>query len=114
MAIPFTDNIKVIDAVGITTTSAGFDVSKRQQITVQFVSAAGTSVFSIDVSNDGSNWVTGIAFLDALQTTTGTYVTSKSVASTTAAAIVPAGFRFIRVVATWASGTATAIIQNGG
>lgn len=114
MSLPFTDNITVLNAVGATTTSDKYDISKRQQVTCQFISAGGTSVFTIDVSNDGTNWVTGVAFLDAAATAVGTYVTSKSVASTTAGAIITPGFRYIRVVATWTSGTATAVIEAAG
>ena len=114
MSLPYTDNIKVLDAVGATTTSSAYDISKRQQVTLQFITAGGTSVFSVDVSNDGTNWITSVAFLDAKQTAVGTFVTSKSVASGTEGAVITPGFRFIRVVATWTSGTATAILQNGG
>jgi hypothetical protein len=114
MSLPYTDNVTMVDAVGQTTTSAGYDISKRQQVTIQFITVGGTSAFSVDVSNDGTNWITSVAFLDAKQTAVGTYVTSKSVASTTEGAIITPGFRFIRVVATWTSGTATAILQNGG
>jgi hypothetical protein len=114
MSLPYTDNIKVLDAVGATTTSSAYDISKRQLVTVQFVTAGGTSAFSIDVSNDGTNWITGIGFYDAATAGVPTAVLTKSVASTTAAAIVPPGFRFIRVVATWTSGTASAILQAGG
>ena len=114
MSLPFTDNVIVINAVGATTTSEAYDISKRQQVTVQFISAGGTSVFTIDASNDGTNWITGISFLDAKATTVGTYVVSKSVASTTEGARVTPGFRFIRVVATWTSGTATAVLECAG
>jgi hypothetical protein len=114
MSLPFTDNITVIDAVAATTTSAAYDVSKREQITLHFITAGGTSVFSVDASNDGTNWVTGIAFKDATQTTGSTLAVSKSVASSTAGAIVPAGFRYIRVVATYTSGTATAVLESAG
>jgi hypothetical protein len=114
MSLPYTDSIKVIDAVGATTTSDAYDISKRQQVTAQFIVAAGTSVFTIDVSNDGTNWVTGVAFLDAKATAVGTYVTSKSVASTTEGAVITPGFRFIRIVCTWTSGTCSAYLQTGG
>ena len=114
MTIVYTDNITMLSAVGSTTTSSAYDISKRQLVTIQFVSSGGTSVFSVDVSNDGTNWITGVAFLDSLQTSVGTYVVSKLVASTTTGAVIIPGFRFIRVVATWASGTATAILQAAG
>ena len=114
MGIPYTTNVKVIDAAGANKTSDAYDISKRQLVTVQFIAAGGTSVFSIDGSNDGTNWVTGIGFVDAATAGVPTAVLSKSVASTTALAYVPAGFSFIRVVAAWASGTASAILQAGG
>ena len=114
MSLPYTDNIKMLNAVGATTTSDAYDISKRQQCSVQFITAGGTSAFSLDVSNDGVNWITGVAFLDAKATATGTSILTKSVASSTEGAIVKTGFRFIRVVATWTSGTATAILQNAG
>jgi hypothetical protein len=113
-SIQFTDNIKMLDAVTSTTTSEMVDVSKRQQIIIQFIAAGGTSVFTINVSNDGTNWITGIAFLDSAATAVGTYVTSKSVASTIAAAIVTPGWRYLTVTATRSSGSATAVLQAGG
>ncbi len=114
MGIPYTDNITVLNAVGATTTSNGYDVSKRQLISIEFITSGGTSSFSIDVSNDNVNWITSIAFQDVQSTTPSTLVTSKSVASGTAGAIVPPNFAYIRVVATWTSGTATAIIESKG
>lgn len=115
MSIQWTDTVTALNAVGATTTSDTIDISKRQLITCQFITAGGTSVFTIDVSNDGINWITSVAFLDAAATTgTGTYIVSKSVATTTAGAIITPGFRYIRIVATWTSGTATAILHCGG
>lgn len=114
MSIQYTENQTIISAVGATTTSSAYDISKRQLVTCQFISAGGTSVFTVDVSNDGTNWVTGVAFMDALATASTTFVTSKSVASTTAGAVITPGFRYIRVVATWTSGTATAVLQTAG
>lgn len=75
MSIVYTDNTKIIDAVGQTTTSSMYDISKRQLVTCQFITSGGTSVFSVDVSNDGTNWVAGVAFLDAAATASATYVT---------------------------------------
>lgn len=116
MSILYTDNLTVLNGVGATTTSLAFDVSKRQLVGVEFITAGGTSVFSVDISNDGTNWVTSVAFMDAQSTTPTTYVTSKSVASGNAYAVLSSllPFRFIRVVATWTSGTATAILQTAG
>lgn len=114
MSIQYTDNIKIIDAVATTTTSDAYDISKRQLATIQFIAAGGTTVYTVDASNDGTNWVTGIAFLDSKATATGTSVVSKSVASTTELAYITCGFRYIRVVATVSSGTATAILHTEG
>ena len=114
MGITYTDNVTMLNAVGSTTTSSAYDISKRQLVTIQFITAGGTSVFTVDVSNDGVNWITSIAFLDSTQTAVGTYIASKSLASATSGAVVISGFRFIRVVATWTSGTASAILQAAG
>lgn len=114
MSLPYTDNIKILDAVGGTTTSSAYDISKRQQITLQF-EATETTVFSVDVSNDGTNWITGIAFLDAKATAMTTFVTSKSVTSAgNEGAIITPGFRLIRVVATPNGGLATCWLQTAG
>lgn len=119
MSLPYTDNITAISAVSTTTTSLGYDVSKRQQISVQFIAASissGNGVFTIDGSNDNVNWVTGISFQDSKATASTTWVTSKTISSNgTEAAYVKPGFRLIRVKVTFASdGVYTAIIQNAG
>jgi uncharacterized repeat protein (TIGR01451 family) len=114
MAINYTDNITALDAVGATTTSSAYDISKRNQVSLQFISAGGDSTFTVDVSNDGTNWVTGVAFLDALQTSVGTYVVSKAVSGTTAGAILTPGFRYVRVKATYTSGAASCVLQTAG
>ena len=114
MSIQFSDNVTMLDAVAATTTSETFDISKRQLVSIQFIADTGLSVFTIDASNDGTNWVTGIAFLDSKATATGTSVTSKSVSSSTAMAIVNPSFRYIRVVATYTSGTASAVLESKG
>ena len=119
MSLPYTDNLTGINAVTATTTSDGYDTSKRQQITVQFVAASvttGNGVFTIDASNDGMNWITSIAFQDAQTTASTTWITSKTLSATgTAGAYVKAGWRFIRVKCTVTSdGSYSAIIQNAG
>lgn len=116
MSIQFTDNYSVFNGtVTATTTSTAIDVSKRQLVSLQFIAAGGSSVFTIDASNDGSTWTTGIAFLNATATATGTsVVTSGSLSSTSMIAIVPPNFRYIRVVATYTSGTADAILEAKG
>lgn len=119
MSIPYTTNVVALSGVTADTTSDSFDVSKRQQITVQFICAnhtSGSGAFSIDASNDGTNWITGIAFQDATATASTTWVTSKTLnANGSAGAYVKGGWRFIRVVVDQTTdGTYTAIIQNGG
>jgi hypothetical protein len=119
MSIQFTTNAVMLDAVTADTTSDAFDVSKRQQITVQFVCAdhgSGNGIFTIDGSNDGTNWVTGISYRDAKATASSTWITSTTLsANGTQAAFVPAGFRFIRVALDRTTdGTYSAILQNGG
>lgn len=119
MSVPFTTNAPALSAATITTTSDAFDVSKRDQITVQITATAitsGNGVFSIDASNDGTNWVTGIAVQDVTATASGTWVASKTLSSnSTAMVYVKPGMRFIRVkVVPTTDGSYSAIIQNGG
>lgn len=109
----------MLSAVTVDTTSSAFDVSKRQQITIQFVAASitsGNGVFTIDGSNDGSNWVTGISFRDAKATASDTWIVTKTLSSNSSeAAFVPAGFRYLRVsVNLTTDGAYSAILQNGG
>lgn len=119
MSIPFSTNATMLSAVTATTTSDAQDVSKRQQIVIQFIAASitsGNGAFTIDGSNDGTNWVTGISFRDAKATASTTWIVTKTLsANSSEAAFVPAGFRYIRVVCTRTTdGTYSAIIQNGG
>ncbi len=119
MSINFTDNIVVLNAVTVDTTSATFDMSKREQATVVYTCAAhssGSGAFSIDASNDGTNWVTGIACRDATATASGTYVTSKTLNADGSAAVeIPMGFRYYRfVVDVTTDGTYTAVVENAG
>lgn len=111
--------INAITATG-TTTGTVLDVSMREQLSAVFTCAnhsSGNGVFSIDASDDGTNWVTGIAFVDATATASTTYVTSKTLNSNTSAAIyLPLfPFRFVRivlVVTTDGTYTATAAAQG--
>lgn len=123
MAIQFTNNVTLISAVGATTTSAGIDVSKRQQIVVQFIASgvtSGNGVFTIDGTNDassgGTNWTAGISFRDGTATASTTWVTSKTLNSNgSALAFVQPGFAMIRVKVSWATdGAYSAILQSGG
>ncbi len=109
----------MLNAVTVDTTSTGFDVSKRQQICIQFIAASitsGTGAFSIDGSNDNSHWVTGISYRDASATASATWITSTTLSSIgSKAAFVPAGFRFLRVACdVTTDGAYSAIMQNGG
>ncbi len=114
MAIVYSDNITILSSVGGTTTSSAYDISKRDQITLQFL-ATETCVFTVDMSNDGTNWITGVAFLDAKATAATTYVVTKSVTvAASEGAIITPGFRFMRVVAANNGGLGTCILQNGG
>lgn len=121
MSIPFSTNIAAIDASTADKTSEWIDVSKRQQICVQFVASAitsGNGVFTIDGTNDETRTaiVTGLAFQDAQATASATWITSKTLSSNTSAAgYLPGGFRYIRVkVDMTTDGTYSAIVQNGG
>lgn len=111
--------INAITATG-TTTGTVLDMSMREQISAVFTCAAhasGNGVFSIDASDDGTNWVTGIAFVDATSTNSTTYVTSKTLSSNTSAAVyLPFfPFRFMRVVlAVTTDGTYTATVSAQG
>lgn len=66
MGLPYSDNVKLLDAITAdvaAVTALGtntLDVSKRQLRSIQFVCASHTSgngVFTVYVSNDGTNWV---------------------------------------------------------
>lgn len=102
MGIQYTDNITALSAVTVDTTSSAYDFSKRQQITATITAASissGNGIFSFDVSNDATNWVTGIAVKNAVTTAQATLVTSVTLSSNTSVGvIIPAGFRFYRVV----------------
>ncbi len=108
----------MLDAVTGDTTSAGFDVSKRQQIAILFKCAnhtSGNGVFSIDGSPDGANWVVGLAMQNATATTSTTYVTSITLsANGTAGVYIPHGWKEIRaVVDQTTDGVYSAIMHNG-
>lgn len=126
MSIQFTTSVDLLtgqtpeSSIGVTqtTTGNGFDVSKRQQIVVQFTckDATGSGVFTLDGSNDGATWTTGLAVQDLTSTTSTTFVTSKTLNSAASAAVkVPVGWRFIRSVCTVTTGgTYKAFMEAGG
>lgn len=101
----YTDNIHTLTAVTQTTTSSTYDVSLREKVgfTMQCANhSAGNGVFTVDGSNDGTNWVTGLAFQDATATASQTYITSKTLSSnTTAGGYFPFyPFKYVRFVCT--------------
>lgn len=119
MALQYTNNIVALDAVVVTTTSGAHDLSLRSQITAVFTAAditSGNGVFTVDASNDGTNWVTSIAMRDATATASTTWVTSKTLNANSSAAVqIPAGFRLYRVVCTRTTdGTYSAVIEAAG
>ena len=120
MSIQYSDNATMLDAVASTTTSQIYDVSKRQLVSIQFTAttySSGAGTFSISASNDGTNWVNNIAFLDATATATGTSVTQKAVnaTATPAIAIVNPSFRYLTVTCSVAgTGTYSATLEAKG
>jgi hypothetical protein len=119
MSIIYTSNPTLLNAVTTTTTSQAFDISKRQQITFEFLCASHTSgngVFTVDVSNDGVNWITSVALQDAQSTASGTWVASQTLsANGTKGAYLQTGWRFCRVVCTVTTdGAYSAFMHDGG
>lgn len=111
MAVNFTDSSYIFTpgVAGVTTTrtSPAQDVSKRDAVTLIFTSSnitSGNGVFTVDASNDGSYWATGIAFRSAgLTGAAAVSQTYGSVTSTTNrnwAAVVEKGWSYIRVKVT--------------
>ena len=103
----FTDNVTLLDAVTATTTSATFDISKRSRVGI---------VFTVDLSNDGTNWIQMAAMQDAQATASTTWVTSKTLtANTTAGLLLPRnGWKAIRInVVRATDGAYTAIMESG-
>ena len=109
-----------INGVSTTTTGTVFDVSLREKMSFVFTCASHTSgngVFTIDGSNDGTNWVTSIAFQDATSTAATTFITSKTLSSnTTAGGYLPfVPFKMMRIVLTFTTdGVYTATAQGYG
>ncbi len=71
--------VKALDAVVATTTSAAINVENLRNIGISIISAgvsSGTGTLSIDASNDGTNWETDIAFISSVSTTPATRVVS--------------------------------------
>lgn len=128
MALQYTNSVDLLtntspaeSSAGVTVDTTGVkqDVSARNQIVVQFVCAnhtSGNGVFTIDGSNDGTNWTTGLAVQDLTATASTTYVTSKTLNSNSTAAVkVPSGWRFVRgVVDVTTDGTYYAFMECAG
>jgi len=111
----FTSAVKLIDAA--TTTVAGtaanvFDVSARKGMSIQFTAASNAAVFEIQISDDGTNYVTYNRLVPNLVGTnsqTDAAVASVSIApGTSAIYFIKFGdhFRYIRGSMT-AAGTGT-------
>lgn len=97
----------LLDAVTADTTGDGFDVSQRSAKSIQFIAASissGNGVFTVDVSNDGTNWVAYNRLTDNLTNTNGqsdTRVASCTLTTNTSKIyFFPEGdhFRYIRAV----------------
>lgn len=133
MALPYTDNFKVLDAVTADVAVADaphFDSSKRQVKSIQFVCAdhtSGSGAFTVQVTNDQTaagvpqNWVTYNRLIPNLAGTnaqTDAHVAGPTLSSNTAAIyFFPTSdyFRYIRVgVDVTTDGTYSAILQQGG
>lgn len=71
--------IIAINAQAATTTSPAINIENLRNIGISITSAgvsSGTGTLSVDVSNDGTNWETDIAFINSVSTTPATRVTS--------------------------------------
>ena len=133
MGLPHSLNIDLLtgsipgeSSVGVTTTTTGptVDVSQRQLKSVQFICSnhtSGNGVFTISVSNDGTNWVTYNRLNDNLANTNAqmdTRVASSTLNSnTTKIYFFPSGdyFRYIRCTCTVTTdGTYFALLEAAG
>ena len=109
-----------VNAVTQTTTGTVIDVSMRGIVSAVFTCASHTSgngVFTIDGSNDGTNWVTGLAMQDATATAATTWVTSKTLSSNTTVGVFHPNFPFklMRVVvAVTTDGVYTSTVEAKG
>jgi len=123
MSLQFTTNVKLLDAVTVDTTGEYTDVSERETLSVQFTAAdisSGNGVFTIEVSNDGVNFVTYNRLNDNLTNTNlqgDTRVGSVTLNSNTSKIyFFPNGdyFRYIRAkVDLTTDGTYSATLQAG-
>jgi hypothetical protein len=124
MSLPYSDNYTLLGAVTVDTTGETFDVSKRQLKSIQFTAAsiaAGNGVFTVEVSNDGTNFVAYNRLVDNLTNTnvqTDTRVGSVTLSSNTSKVyFFPAGdyFRYVRAAVNMTTdGAYTATLQAAG
>lgn len=118
----FSSNQIVLDAVVATTTSLAQDVSMRISRSIQFIASSitsGNGVFTVDVSNDGTNWVPYNRLTTNVTNTnaqTDARVASVTLSSNTSAIVFfPVGdyFRYLRVTVTRTTdGAYSAILQS--
>lgn len=109
MASGKTNKYILLNAVTATTTTSGYPVDNAGRLSLQFIAAnitSGSAVFTVDVSNDASNWVAYNRMTTNVTNTnaqTDTRVAS-IVMNTNAGSMVfiPAGdtFNFFRVTTT--------------
>jgi len=127
MALPFSTNVNVLDAVTATvanTAAKVYDVSERQVKSIQFTTAnhtSGNGVFGVEVSNDGVNFVVYSRLIPNLAGTnaqTNAAVPAPTQSTNTSAIFffpVEDYFRYVRVFVTVTTdGTYTATLQAAG
>lgn len=112
----------LLNAVTATTTSAGYYVGDRLKMSIQVFAtgiSAGNGVFTVDVSNDGTNWTAYNRLTSNVTNTNAqndTRVASVTLSSNTSNFLFfPEGdhFRYIRITVTRTTdGTYSAILNS--
>ena len=106
----------LLNAVVVTTTSAGENVEELTNLSLHFFAtgiSSGNGALTVEGSNDGTNWL-GIVFHDATQTAGATNVSSLTLSSNVSAlALVPSGFKMIRTVVTRTTDGTYSVILHG-
>lgn len=96
----------VLDAVAVDSTSGGIPVNNAKRLSIQFIASgivAGNGIFTVEVSNDGVNWLAYNRLTTNVTNTNGqtdTRVASVTLNSNTSAFVFfPPGdtFTFFRV-----------------
>lgn len=98
----------LLNAVTATTTSDGTSIENHQNVTLQFIAASiasGNGVFTVEVSNDGTNWVAFNMLIDNVTNTNGqtlTRVASKTLSSNSSVVVALDNFswKMLRVKVT--------------